>query len=396
MELPLPRSASLAQQAQRAPHAVHHSDDTVEDNCRAASARQTVFVQHQLQTTVVVRADVQLVQPPPAHEKVPHQQVLDLGKRAAAVASVSAAAGMHAKHLAASRADMVPCTPVAAAAHIMQPLSQCTRSKPTQAPQPDAPAQEPETASEKPSALPLGAGIAHKLSSQDEQSGQQRVQAGQPMQHGTANEGPPQRNADSGIDVYDFDAVLAQTEEQAAAAAIGRRTSIPKPQIPAARGTADTHVATSTHPEVRLPSSSSAAAATAAAMHTRLPKQAEPQQAGSPGVFGLSPTPHKAFHWRGQKPTAAAEPMAARPADSGCPSGLAYDPSTAFAGLEGLVQAVQGDQQQQSDHQLEPEHEWTAAAASADAELEDLPGVLQSSALQAAPIYIIGSYIIRH
>lgn len=388
MELPLPRNASLAQQAQRAPRTAHHSDDTVEDNHGAASARQTVLVQRQLQTTVVVHADVQLLQPPPAHGKVPHQQVLDLGKSAAAVTSVSAAAGTHAKRLAASKADVVPCTPVAAAAHVTQPLSQCTRSKPTQAPQPDATAHNADTASEKPSALPVGDSLAHKL-------GQQAKQSGQPMQQDTAGEAVPQQKADVGIDVYDFDAVLAQTDEQAAEAARGRRLSLPQPQKPAARSTADRQIEASTHPALRLPSSSSAAAAAAAAaVHSRLPAQAQPEEAGSPGVFGLSPTPHRAFHWRGQKPSAAAEPMAAGPADSGCPSGLAYNPSTAFAGLEGLVQAMQGDQQQQSDHQLEPEHEGmpAAAAADADAEVEDAPGVLQYLCIIKFPTPMTESY----
>ncbi len=397
MELPLPRSASLAQQVQRAPRTAHHSDDTVEDNCGAASARQTILVQQQLQTTVVVRADVQLLQPFPAHENVQPQQAPELEKGAPAVTSLSAAAGLHAKHLAASKADLVPCTPVAAAAHLMQPLSQCTRSKPTQAPQPDAPAQDSDTASEKPGGLPTGGRCAHTLGPQAGPSAQQHAQAGQPMQQGTADEAAPQHKADSGFDVYDFDANLAQTDDQVAAAAKGRHLRLPQAQIPADRSTADRPVAASTYPEVRLLSSSSAAAAAAAAaVHSRLPKQAPPEQTGSPGVFGLSPTPHKAFHWRGQKPSAAAEPMAAGPADSGCPSGLAYDPSTAFAGLEGLVQAVQGDQQQQqSDHLLEAEHEGTPAAAAADANagMGDAPGVLQSLCIMNHPNHTTKGYI---
>lgn len=372
-ELPLPRSARPAQQAQRAPHTAHHSDDTVEDKRGAAPVHQTVLVQHQLQTSVMVWADAQILQPPAAPEKMPHQQLSDLSRGAAALTSAKAAAGSHAKHLVAGKPDVVPCTPVAAAAHVTHPLSQRTCAKAAQALQSDAAANAADKVVEGSATMLAGGSSAQKASLQAEQAEQQWVQAGQPKQQGTADEGSPQQKASSDIDEYDFDAALQQTDEQAAEATKGRRMSLPLPQDHAARSTADQQVLAKSHTEARLLcSTSAAAAAPAAAVQGELPVQP-----GSPGVFGLSPPPLRTLHWRGHKPSAAAELLPARPADSGCPSGLALDPSAAFVDLEGLVQAVQGDQRQCVHRETEPENQGAAAPAVPDAEERNVSGMVQ-------------------
>ena len=383
MELPVSRSARLAQQAQPAPHMAHHSDDTVEDARRADSALHRTSGQQQLQSTVIVRADVQITQFLTAAEKVPQQVESDqctaaqrAEKHYLEIPEVKAAALVPAKHPLASSAEVVPGTPVAAAAHVTQPLSQRTTAKPTQAPCLNTAPFIPDTVMRRSSARLLESRVSQKVTPQAGQPEKRRARAGQPMQLGNVVDGASQQEVNPGIDEYDIDAALQQTDEQTAVAARGRRMSMPQPRHPAARSTADPQVAASTHTEVRSQRTSSAAAAAAAAVHGKVPKEAQPAQAGSPKDFGLSPTPHRALHWRGHKPCAAAEPMAARPADSGCPSGLALDPSAAFVGLECLVQAVQGDQAQQSGQLVEPQDKGAAAAAAPHAEMQDAPGVL--------------------
>ena len=382
MELPLPRSARLAQQAQPAPHMARHSDDTVEDR-RAESALQRISGQQQLQSTVIVRAEFQITQFHNAGEKMPQQQVSDqctaaqrAHKHYVEIAEVNTSAPLPAKDLVAGSAEVVPGTPVAVAAHVMQPLSQRTLAKPTQAPCLNTAPSIPDTVVERSSARLMERRVAQTLSPQGRQPEKAWARAGQPGQQGDVEGRAPHQRANCGVDEYDIDAALQQTDEQTAAAARVRRMSLPLPQNPAARGDADPQVTATPHMEVRLPRSSLVAGPAVAAGRGKLPKQAQPAQAGSPEDFGLSPTPHRAVHWRGHKPCAAAEPVPARPADSGCPSGLALDPSAAFVGLEGLVQAVQGDQPQLSGQPDKLQDDKAAAAAAPENVMKDAPGVL--------------------
>ena len=378
-ELPLSRSAKLAQQAQHAPRTVNVSDDTVEDDHRAESAEQIPVVQNQLQGTVVMRVEVEMRQASKAADRMPQQKVLDQDARGQAgarshsqVTKTTTAAALHAKHAFVSNTDLVPCTPVAAAAHVTQPLSQRTRAQPSRL---DTAANNADTAKDNEAvAMFRGAlneaqdlrpphGHKQALNGQPEKPGQYRVSPGQSGHlRAQARQSGQQSRADDEVpqegfsyDVYDFDAAM-HTDEQAAHAGRSKQADLPSPCRPTTlpregRKTAGTQA------ETRLLRSDSAAAAAAAAavVQNKLSDQAMPVQMCSPGVLGPSPTPHKALHWRGQRISAIPQAVPARPVGSDCPSGFAIDPATAFMGLGGLVQAVQGDQGQQSHREQGPD-----------------------------------------
>ena len=290
------------------------------------------------------------------HQKAPPQSAASQGKRR--LRTQPDASGMHGIRIStaeaartskalASSTDLVPCTPVAAAAHIAQPLTQRTRAKTAQAPQDSAGAGKE-----------AGAKI-HEASG----AGQATAQ-------------PGQQGASCSFDDFEFEEALLQTDDQAFAAA--KRASMGKslPSQPKAHAhPATTAAAPPTGNAVRaqtLPSGS------AAAMHKKQPSQAARMQAGPHGMPIPSPTPHRAMHWRGSKPSVQqAKPPPAKPADSDCPSGLAIDPATAFTRLEDLVQAVQGEQGANPDPR--PEQGADAFPASPTdappANTTDLPGV---------------------
>lgn len=371
-ELSLSRSARLVQQAQHAPRTVNFSDDTVEDDHRAESSQQIPSVQDQLQGTVVMQAEVQIRQfcLPKAADRMPHQKVLDQDASGQAgarshpqVTETTTTAALHAKHVFASNTDLVPCTPVAAAAHVTQPLSQRTRARPSRL---DAAADKADSVKDNEAEAKFrGArneaqdlrpphGQQEALNGQLEkpgqyrvsagQSGQLRAQAGQSGQQSHADDEVPQQEVS--YDVYDFDATM-HTDEQAAHTGRGKQADLPSPCRPAALPR-EGGKAAGTQAETRLLRSDSAG-------QNKLSDQALPVQMCSPGVLGPSPTPHKALHWRGQRISAIPQAAPARPADSDCPSGFAIDPATAFMGLGGLVQAVQGDQGQQTHRNQGPD-----------------------------------------
>ena len=327
--LPAPGSATLAQRAEhalRSAAAAHHSEDTVDDNRRAESTQQRLAMQPEQQpSAVVTQADVpgSRAGDMAPHQKAPAQSAASQGERR--LGTQPDASGMHgmepstaeaarASKALASSADVVPCTPVAAAAHVAQPLTQRTRAKTAQTLQDSAgPGKE------------AGAKIA-------EASG-----AGQ------ATARPGQQEPSCSFDEFEFEEALLQTDEQAFAAAKRASMGTPLPSQPRdCAQPATTAAAPPTGNAVRAQTLPSGAAA---ATHGKQPSQAARMQAG-PDVMPIpSPTPHRAMRWRGSKPPVQrAKPPPAKPTDSDCPSGLAVDPTTAFMRLEDLVQAVQGDQ----------------------------------------------------
>ena len=375
--LPAPGSATLAQRAEhalRSAAAAHHSEDTVDDKRRAESTQQRLPLQPEQQpSAVVMQADVpvSLAGDRAPHQKAPARSAASQGERR--MGTQPDASGTHSMELStaeaarsgkalASSADVIPCTPVAAAAHVAQPLTQRTRAKAPQTLQDSAdPGKE------------AGAKIA-------EASGAGQATA-RPGRQGASE--APQQEPSCGFDDFEFDEALLQTDGQAFAAAKRASMGTPLPSQPkACAQPATTAAAPPTSNAVRaqtLPSGS------AAATHGKQPSQAARMQAG-PDVMPIpSPTPHRAMRWRGSKPSVQrAKPPLAKPADSDCPSGLAVDPTTAFMRLEDLVQAVQGDQ----GANLKPcrEQETDALPASptdaTPANTTDVPGVPSKKAPQ--------------
>lgn len=367
----LPRDARLAQQAQRAPH---HSDDTVEDNRRAELAQQRLPGHFQPRSTAAAQADVQI-----SHPDKPSKEVLAQDPRVQPEASmgiqateVETAAAKRAKH-STREVDVVPCTPVAAAAHVAQPTSLRTRARTAQASQAAAAPRQADARKE------AGADVAGAKSAPAPRA--QDVQPGQPS---TAQGEAPQQELSCGFDELEFEAALLQTDEQAPAAAKQRRVTMSPAGKGAAkvplRRNADAPAAQADAHKLYSAAETAAAAATAAAatvVQLMLPAPANSLEFEMPAT-----TPHKALHWRGSRaPAAQPQQAPAMPADSGCPSGLGLDPATAFHGLGGLVQAVQGDQAVQANQgaHIRPEQQAdeapagsAAAAAAEELGVEDM------------------------
>ena len=353
---------------------------------------------------------------------------------------------------AGSHREMILCTPVAAAAHIAEPMSQRTRAL---APRSGAAQRkiEPEAVADAGDR----AAVVTRTQAGPAPPARQIGQQGSPI--GEA----PQQNASCGYNDWDADleAALRHSDQHALAAAAKReQAKVPLRSRPLAEATGKSTLAAAAGAQATATDSAqsrsavAAATASAAAARPEQPKQAAQGQAASPAPQRPAITPHRAMHWRGgpliiekatlepaganagqpdcpfgvavdarvvacspkaQLPPAEAhsgrpsvavpedklpaerQPAAAVPAESDCPSGLVGDPSMAFVGLGDLVWDVQGDQGPQSPHQAHepdvPQAEDRLIAAHAS-------GIRAELLLGASPHYCIAipakSHAIQH
>ena len=418
-ELPLPCSATLTA---RAAPALPQSDDTVEDGHRAHLMQQKLSVQLSVQLPPCSKGA------PQAHragspaggnyvEAADPDQPAQLSAMPEAPTARASWARAGAATMAAteqgaagSRGEMILCTPVAAAAHIAEPMSQRTRAKTAEASCSGAARRKagPEAVADADNA----AAVATCM-----QAGP-APPAGQIGQQGSPTAEAPQQDAGCGYNGWDADleAALRHSDQHAlAAAAKGQKAKVSSQNRHCAQVTGKAIASADSSAPVRdaataAARSTSAVAADmdfAAAACPKQPEQAPQGQAASPAPQRPAITPHRAMHWRGgpliieeaalepaaanavqlhcplgaavdahvvhsheaQHPPAEAQsgrpsdavpkdtlpakrqPAAAKPAESDCPSGLVGDPSMAFVGLGGLVWDVQGDQGPQSPRQ---------------------------------------------
>lgn len=418
MELPLPRSATLT--AQAAP-ALPQSDDTVEDSERAHLMQQGLSVQLLVQLPPCSKGASQANRAgSPARGNVeaadpdqPAQQCsLPDAPTAPATRAHAGAATMAATEqgAAGSRREIILCTPVAAAAHIAEPMSQRTRAKTALAPGSAAARRKihPEAVAD---AGDLAAVVTRA------QAGP-APPAGQVGQQGSPLGEAPQQDASCGYNDWDADleAALRHSDRHAlAAAAKGQQAKVTSQNRQRAEATGKAIASADSSAPVRdaataaarSRSALAAAVTSAAAACPNQPEEAPQGQAASPAPQRPAITPHRAMHWRGgpliieeatrepaqanavqsncplgvavgahvvrsqeaQHPPAEAQSdrlsdavsedslpakrqlATAKPAESDCPSGLVGDPSMAFVGLGGLVRDVQGDQGPRSPRQ---------------------------------------------
>ena len=311
---------------------------------------------------------------------------------------------------AGSRREMILCTPVAAAAHIAEPMTQRTRAKIAEASCSGAARRKVQ-----PEAVADAGDLAAIVCCA--QAGP-APPAGQVGQHVSPLGEVPQQDAGCGYNDWDADleAALRHSDQHAlAAAAKGQQARVSSQDRQCAEATGKAVASADSSAPVgdaatAAARSTSAVAAAMAFAATACPKQPEEAlqgQAASPAPQRPAITPHRAMHWRGgpliieeaahepaqanavppyspfgaavdahvvrsqnaQLPPAEAQsdhssdavpednliakrqPAAAKPAESDCPSGLMGDPSMAFVGLGGLVWDVQGDKGPQSPRQ---------------------------------------------
>ena len=416
MELPLPRSATLT--AQAAP-ALPQSDDTVEDSHRAHLMQQRLSVQLLVQLPPCSKGAPQAdgagspARGTHAEASNPYQpaqepSLLEATAARATWARAGAATMAATKQGAAgSRREMILCTPVAAAAHIAEPMSQRTRAKTALAPCSGAARRKAE-----PEAVADVGDLAAVVTRA--QAGPAQL-AGQVGQQGSLMREAPQQIAGCGYNDWDADleAALRHSDQHAlAAVAKEEEAKVPLRSKHRAEATGKSTLGAAAGAQATVTDSAqsrsavAAATASAAAARPKQPEQAAQGQAASPAPQRPATTPHRAMHWRGgpliieeaarepaqadagepdcpfavnthvvacsheaQLPSAQAQsdcpsdavpeeklpakrqPAAAKPAESDCPSGLVGDPSMAFVGLGGLVWDVQGDQEPQSPRQ---------------------------------------------